>query len=239
MTDVFRMAWRTFHMSKAGHTVDEYEDAFAGDPEQGRFAIADGASESAFADAWARILVKAYVETPGPWSGWLDAARERWRVQVEGRDLPWYAETKFEEGAYAAMLGLAFTKDRWLATAVGDCCFFQIRDHGLLRTFPMRHSREFGNRPSLLSSRSRPAERPRTRRFHLQGNFRAGDAVLLMTDALAQWFLQQTEEARHPWKDLQAIATDERFVQFMKDLREAGKLRNDDVTLMLIQPWNF
>jgi hypothetical protein len=25
----------------------------------------------------------------------------------------------------------------------------------------------------------------------------------------------------------------------MKDLREAGKLRNDDVTLMLIQPWNF
>jgi hypothetical protein len=238
MTDVFRMAWRTFHMSKAGHRVDEYEDAFAGDPEQGRFAIADGASESAFADAWARILVKAYVETPGPWSGWLDAARERWRVQVEGRELPWYAETKFAEGAYAAMLGLAFTKDRWIATAVGDCCFFQVRDHGLRRAFPMRHSREFGNRPSLLSSRSRLVEQPRTRRFHLQGNFRAGDAVLLMTDALSQWFLQQAEGGRQPWKDLQALATDEQFVESMKDLRETGKLRNDDVTLMLIQPWN-
>ena len=234
MTELCRLAWRTLHLSKAGHSVSEYEDAFAGDPGRGRFAIADGASESAFAGAWAQILVRSFVQTPGPWSGWLVAARERWQAQVEGREMPWYAETKFAEGAHAALLGLAFTYDGWRATAVGDCCFFQVRDGGLLRAFPLRHSSEFGNRPLLLSSRGNHTGHPRTRSCRLHGDFRAGDSVLLMTDALAQWFLKQTEERRQPWEDLQALANDEQFTQGMKDLRESGNLRNDDVTLMFI-----
>src|SRR6516164_5795226 len=102
------LAWRSFRLPKAGHSLDEYEDACAGKLELGRFAIADGASESAFADAWAQILVNAYVQNPRPWSEWLPAARVRWCDEIEDRALPWYAEAKFAEGAFAAFLGLAF-----------------------------------------------------------------------------------------------------------------------------------
>jgi hypothetical protein len=238
MTDLFRLAWQSFHVPKAGNTLDEYEDAFAGDPQQGRFAIADGASESAFADAWAQIVVKAFVQTPGRWSRWLDAARQRWRAQVQERELPWYAEAKFEDGAYAAVLGIAFKNGRWRARAVGDCCLFQMRGQRLLRSFPIEHAADFGNRPSLLGSRSRQTAQPRARRFHATGDLHATDAVLLMTDALAQWFLQQVEEGRQPWDDLQAILTEEQFSSFVADLRAAKQLRNDDVTLVSIHPEN-
>lgn len=238
MNDLLPLAWRTFHTPKGGHTLNEYEDAFAGDPHTGRFAIADGASESAFADVWAQILVNAYIQSAGPWSGWLHDARKRWEVQVQDRELPWYAEAKFQEGAYAALLGIAFSHGRWRASAVGDCCLFQMRDGRLLRSFPMRRSSEFGNRPSLLGSRSRTSMQPRTRRVHWQGDFRASDVVLLMTDALAERFLKEVENGRLPWNDLQAIQSHEQFADFIDNLRQAKELRNDDVTLMLIQPQN-
>jgi serine/threonine protein phosphatase PrpC len=236
MTDGFHLAWRAFHTPKAGHTVDEYEDALAGDPEHGRFAIADGASESAFADVWAQILVNAYVETAGPWSGWLADARKRWRSKCQERELPWYTEAKFDEGAYAALLGIAFTDRRWVAAAVGDCSMFQIRDGRLIRAFPMRSSAEFDNRPSLLGSRNRRTDQPRARRVHLRGDLKSEDIILMMTDALAQWFLKQREEGRQPWKDLKVVTNEEAFVRLVSGLREAREMRNDDVTLVLIEP---
>ena len=52
------------------------------------------------------------------------------------------------------------------------------------------------------------------------------------------WFLKQIESKRQPWEDLQAIQTEPQFVQLMKDLRETNEMRNDDVTMMLIQPDN-
>lgn len=218
--------------------MDEYEDAFAGDPARGRFAIADGASESAFANTWAQILVNAFVQTPGAWSGWLLAARQRWGSQVQARELSWYAEAKVEDGAYAAMLGITFKNGRWLARAVGDCCLFQVRERRLLRTFPIQNSGEFGNRPSLVGSRNRHPDQLRARRHQSKGDLGPEDVVLLMTDALAEWFLKQVEQGRQPWNDVQAILTEARFVQFVTDLRDAKALRNDDVTLALIQTKN-
>jgi hypothetical protein len=49
--------WSSFSLHKDGNRPDEYEDAFAGNPKVGRFAVADGASESSFAALWAKLLV--------------------------------------------------------------------------------------------------------------------------------------------------------------------------------------
>ncbi|HZZ81474.1 MAG TPA: protein phosphatase 2C domain-containing protein, partial [Gemmataceae bacterium] len=189
MAGLNSLTWRVFYTPKSGHTADEYEDAFAGDPERGRFAIADGASESAFANVWAQIIVNAYIQTPGSWSGWLPEARHQWQMKCQERELSWYAEAKVAEGAYAAFLGLSVTGRHWHATAVGDCCMFQIRDGGLLRAFPMRRSADFDNRPSLLGSQNRRPCQARARRVHIRGVLNPGDTAILMTDALAQWFL--------------------------------------------------
>ncbi len=44
--------WGVLCLPKRGNTEDEYEDAWAVDPARGRFAVADGASETSFAGRW-------------------------------------------------------------------------------------------------------------------------------------------------------------------------------------------
>jgi hypothetical protein len=64
-------------------------------------------------------------------------------------------------------------------------------------------------------------------------DWRAGDVLLLMTDALAHWFLTEAEAGRRPWETL-AARTDEDFAPWLDGLRQARQLRNDDVTLVSI-----
>src|SRR5262249_12712246 len=95
-------AWHAFHLPKHGHRAEEYEDAHAADGEVGRFAVADGASESSYAGLWAQLLAGGFVQdVRRPWgrADWLEPLQRRWSDEVDGVDLPWYAEVKREQGA--------------------------------------------------------------------------------------------------------------------------------------------
>ncbi len=98
--------WRVLSLHKHGGTADEYEDGWAADTDRGRFAVADGASESAFAGLWARLLAQSFIAAARPYdlSGWLSEARRRWSEEMMGLELPWYAEMKREQGAFATLL---------------------------------------------------------------------------------------------------------------------------------------
>lgn len=225
--------WKTFRQPKQGHSAKEYEDASAGDPQAGRFAVADGASESAFAGAWARILVNAYVRSSGPWSRWLPAARKRWRTRVQVHDLPWYTETKFKEGAHAALLGITIAENDWQAQAVGDCCLFHVQNDTLQRCFPICHAADFSNQPSLLGSRPR-RDYSKIKRKRMRGSSLPGDVFFLMTDALAKWFLVSVEDRKKPWRALLEFEDNEQFADLVEQLRRADQIHNDDVTLLRI-----
>src|SRR5262245_60712282 len=91
------LRWRAFHLTKHGNKPDEYEDAHAANAEAGRFAVADGASESSFAALWARLLVEGFVKPikkPPAGSNWLEPLQKAWAAEVDGKPLPWYAEDK-------------------------------------------------------------------------------------------------------------------------------------------------
>ncbi|MBO0697489.1 MAG: hypothetical protein J2P46_03780, partial [Zavarzinella sp.] len=94
------LRWRSFLVPKVGHGPDECEDAAAGDPDVGRFAVADGASESYAAGDWARLLVEAFVAA-GPTDDWLKEPREAWQQDAAGGAVSWYAEDKFARGGHA------------------------------------------------------------------------------------------------------------------------------------------
>jgi Protein phosphatase 2C len=229
------LGWRAFHLPKRGHSEAEYEDAFAGDGRAGRFALADGASESSFAAAWARLLVEGFVRGPGKWPAWLPPLRQRWAATGCAGALPWYAEAKFEQGAFATLLGVALgpRRRRWRAYAVGDSCVFHVRGGRLLRAFPRTCSAEFDNSPRLVGSRPLPGGTPPRERT--SGPWRPSDRLLLMTDALAQWFLRRVEAGRRPWKALERLRTDEDFARWVERLRDREELRNDDVTLLAVR----
>lgn len=238
--------WRAFHEAKRGNAPEEYEDAFAGDPSRGRFAVADGASESSFAAGWAKLLVQGFVAVAGqPWwkIDWLGPLRQRWSAEVDGRPLPWYAEDKRQQGAFATLLGIVFRKPKkglpaWRAVAVGDSCLFRLRAGRLCQSFPLTRADEFGNLPGLLGSRGRAIDTPAQEVKYIGGRWQPGDRFLLMTDALAEWMLRQTEEDGRPIADIEDLLAEsspqEAFAGWVEERRQKHGLRNDDVTLVII-----
>jgi len=236
--------WQLRCLVKRGNRAEEYEDASANDAAKGRFAVADGASESSFALQWAQLLVQGFLKAgTGPWKNedWLDPLRQSWLAQVSALPLPWYAESKREMGAFATFLGLVLNPEwpgrsgRWHALAVGDCCLFRIRDNELRRPFPIERSADFGNHPALLCSRAVT----RSLKPHLaRGTVQASDSLFLATDAMAQWFLHQHEQGHKPWlflKDLLSEkSTPQAFATWVEDRRDRGEMRNDDTTLLWI-----
>src|SRR5580693_92137 len=94
--------WRSFRVPRRGHRVEECEDACAVALERGRFAIADGAAESAYSGLWAQLLVDAFVaggaEQPA-WPGWIAPLQQSWSEavpQLTGADsLPWFLEERY------------------------------------------------------------------------------------------------------------------------------------------------
>jgi hypothetical protein len=234
--------WRAWRLPKRGHTAEECEDAFAADPATGRFAVADGASESAFAGLWARLLADGFLAArrPRDLAGWLGEARRQWSAAVMGLELPWYGELKRAEGSFATLLGLRVRPGdrdrpaRWHAVAVGDSCLVRVRKDGRTRAFPLSRSAEFDNQPLLVCS---CGEMPQGTRY-AAGSLAPGDRLLLMTDALAQWFLRAREDGGRPWEEmadlLGADNPESAFESWVEGQRGNGTLRDDDVTLIVV-----
>lgn len=229
-----------FRAPKAGSTAEEWEDAFCFDPGQGRFCVADGASESSFSATWARLLAEGFVARPPDGStlrDWLRPLQDEWARGTKGRALPWYAEEKARSGAFSSILGFCLEPDdrAWRALAVGDSCLFSVRENRLAASFPLSRSAEFHSRPMLLSSADRANAGIATAVRETEGLARPGDLMLLMTDALAAWFLAEAELRRRPWALLERIATQEEFETFVDLMRAGRSMRNDDVTLLKIE----
>ena len=236
-----------FWLARRGNSPDQYEDAFAADVATGRYAVADGATESSFAGLWARLLVEEFVQDsgcdPDQWPARLSTLQERWYADVSGRSLPWYAEAGVAQGAFAAFLGvvLGVTADAsfcWQAVAVGDSCLFHTRGAALLGAFPLHQSGQFNNLPKLVGSRTSPAEICQKSTLWTDGNGRPGDRFWMMTDALAQWCLAEHEAGKNPWEEMDLLlappATQQRFTSWIEELRDGRGLQNDDVTLVVV-----
>lgn len=235
--DGFSVRYSARWLPKAGSSEAEYEDAFARSADgvrPFRAAVADGATESAFAGVWARVLAEGAVVEDGADEKTLGAQLPAWQAQwaatIESRAeaLPWYAAAKAEEGAFAALLGLSLEEDgHWQAAAVGDCCLFHLRGADVLTAWPVETPEAFGNRPALLPSRTGHAVPPVETRT---GRFATGDTFLLATDALAAWTMRAgPDEARAAAEDAEA------FAGTVERAREDGTLRNDDVTLLVLE----
>ena len=218
--------------------MEEYEDAAAGHGKAGRFAVADGATESAFAGPWAKALAEAFVKAPvgpGGWPRWLPPVQRRWLKEIGGQELPWYLEEKFQQGAFATLLGVELQPGEraweWRSVSVGDCCLFHVRGDSLLCSFPIERSTDFGSKPELLCSRSANGDRPEEQRA--KGRARPGDSFVLLTDAIAQWALRREEAKWPPWSELRGLAA-ESLPPWIEARWEAKELRADDVTLLFV-----
>ena len=248
----------TLWLPKAGNVPEEYEDAFRvvypqriGASARGsvRAAVADGASESAFAREWANELVDAFVTAPpaprgpteGSLDGWLPAARERWHASVPWDRLPWHGEAKARNGAFAALVAMTVRaasgnprRLSWQALAVGDSCLFVVRDGRLAVSFPVEDASAFDNTPHLVGSNADNPGHAWEAVHWLDGECAAGDLLVLASDAIAQWFLAAAAAGEKPWEAVASRDPSE-WGDWVAAQRRAGLMRNDDVTLMAME----
>ena len=219
-------------MPKEGAGAGDYEDAAAldGDDWPVCAAVADGATESVFAQRWARRLVRGLTEqavTSAEAFG--DGVRDwqsEWQAHATERaaDRPWYVAAKAAEGAFATVLGLSLQSGgAWRAVSVGDCCLFHVRDGALVQSWPVASPDAFTNRPALVPSRTdRAVPTPET----AGGSWQPTDRFVLATDAGASWLLRDGLDLLRGGPE----AVQDR----VQAARADGALRNDDVTLLVL-----
>jgi len=263
--DPMRASVAVFSTHKDGGAAADYEDAATFRPsvpddaevpgESINVAVADGASESLLAGRWARLLVGEFAEAEPLLDGG-DSPRRR-RVRRRG-GLASTARTSMSGttaaspspgtkspvwlgGAYATLLVAHFSESgTWNAAALGDSCLFQVREERLLAAFPLDTAAAFGTQPHLLNSRSVDEKLITTKTTLIDGSWEPEDVFFLCTDALAAWFLFESESGKDPWTTLRDLGTDAipyPFDDWVAGERAAGRMRNDDVTLVRVHMW--
>lgn len=244
--------------AKAGNRPDECEDSYrvvykyplGQSPVSGaRVALADGASEAAFARLWAQVLVREYVENPPTGLGaegktleeWLANCQARWQHSVPWDRLPWHGEAKTRAGSLATLAGLCFYRPPgdgrgllWTATLVGDSCLFLLRDNALVISRPLRTPEEFNNSPHLLCSNPAGNAMVWDRVLTLNDHCRSGDLFILASDALSAWFLERHRAGEEPWKVLLGLNGAD-WGEWLSEQRQCGAIGNDDTSLVMLR----
>ena len=259
MKNALKIQWKACSIPKLGNTPEENEDAFSPELEQQtlagqeafRCAISDGATQTSFSRTWAGLLVAAAVQDflPERLADLTAAAQTQWKAHLSTLTLPWHAEEKVRQGAFATLLWLGLqpapgghspkTAGTWRTLAIGDSCLFHIRKKSLLTHFPPLSVADFKNDPLLLSSN--PTRNASiwsgAQDFCASGDWAAGDDFLLMTDALAAWFLREQEKTSLASLQTQlraALLTPLTFNRWLEELRASAAIKNDDTTIIWI-----
>ena len=245
---------RKLETAKAGVGLEKCEDAswamYAMYPPYGngraRLAVSDGASESAFSKEWARILARQFVtiipllsDGDGMLS-WLQSCGEEWSRGIPWDRLPWHGRNKTRAGAFATFLGVTVSlvvdpagAYPWQAVAVGDSCLFIVRDDAIALAFPLANSGDFNNTPGLVCSNLVGNARIETHIRRVSGECRAGDRMMLATDAVAAWMLREYEGGGKPWEQFIPLDSPAKWDAWVQARRDEKAMRNDDASLMI------
>lgn len=243
---------------KAGNSSAENEDAVF--PEFGfgqdgnnqflPFLVADGATQTSFSNLWAKCLVNSCSEThlsEFSFEQSVKKAQTEWLRSLQNIDLPWHAQEKFRQGAFSALAWLEIKYEplhpasayTWRALAVGDCCLFISRSRSIYLSLPLQNPLEFNNSPVLIPSRREKLDSIKGKVQTAKGALKNGDYLLLSSDALAAWILNQTQEGQDNFlkilRDVISSKNLERLLRFLDNLRKKNELKNDDTSLIYIE----
>lgn len=174
-----------------------------------RICIADGTSESVYSGKWAEIITKDFVDNysdfVNDYDEWHTKAANKWEAEFVTDDLPWYLEMKLNQGSFSTFHGLfiQYNESKELICKsyyIGDSCLFLVRQEKLIRRIPDIKSNAFTNSPKLLATKKQYLRSPEKVEFHLENE----DCILLMTDSLSQWFIDEYDNFNENkrWQEL-------------------------------------
>ncbi len=248
MTDKsWQLRTQQFILQKSCSDFAECEDAIGINAALSRFAVVDGATEAFDARSWATLLAESWVEDEMATVS-IDAFRScvaeqslRLHATWHGRALSWYAEEKARSGSYAAFVGVQFDMNaklpRWQAIALGDCCLIQLRKGAIERSFPLVDDEQFTSSPVLVPSLESMQDAALSKTLIDSGTIENEDVFLLLSDAVAAWYLKQAKQRDVVCNEfdaqLAASRHDELTRLFQRE-RLAHRIKDDDIAVLRI-----
>lgn len=233
---------RQILLPKSGFELSECEDFIGVDEQNGRFAVADGATEAFDARGWAQRLAHNWVQsdaalTPDAFNDWIAAEGLALHASWNQLKLPWYAEEKARNGSFAAFVGVEFDLDAevpsWRAIALGDSCLFHCRGGSLLKSLPLSDAASFNSAPLLVPSDPALYRSSAHALVLDSGACQHDDVLFLLSDAVAAWYLEHPEQS-----DLSGVFEsndDDAIAAFFDNERQAGRIKNDDIAVIRIE----
>ncbi|KSA13480.1 hypothetical protein [Maribacter dokdonensis] len=240
-----QLSIKGFIKPKESELYYDCADRFAYNKENHKFSISDGVSKSFFPKIWAETLVNNWVDkTWNTDNEFINHCQKKWLEDVtnivQNPETKWFTKNAFNrrESALATFVGLNFfyqnSEYYWTAQALGDSFLFFVPKNFTdfkVDTIPISSKQppiEFDNFPDYLNSigTKHKGEKCTLKESLTEGTF------YLMTDALAEWFLNEKENAIHKIKVWTGQNDFERFVD---EERLNNKLGNDDSAILIIE----
>ncbi|MBU3658695.1 MAG: hypothetical protein FGM14_02395 [Flavobacteriales bacterium] len=238
-----KVSIKGFITCKSAEQYIDCADNYAVNKSNHRFSVADGVSKSFFPKVWSEILVSHFVErTDLEESELIKVCQSEWQKRIDELvSLPetkWFTKSQYsrKDPALATFVGLQFfeTEKKWSASALGDSFLFFVPNNfkeyekELVKLSSKVEPIAFDNFPDYLTSigdshKGRPKEK--------SGNLRNG-TFYLMTDALAEWFINEGEKAIGK---ITVWQSQEDFERFITQAIEENQLTNDDCALLCIE----
>jgi hypothetical protein len=221
------------------------EDCFEIDLSKGRLAVSDGASESFDSKTWARLLVSEFVRNPAINVDWLENVVLEYNKQYDLATLSWSKRASFDRGSFATLIGVEYFREKNTldVITIGDSMCAFIEGGVLSKTFPYSLFEEFQQRPELLCTKRENNDFVQDNTFYtkhvtsLTVYPERETHLLLMTDALAEWALRQEAEGVPKWRELLDMRSQEDLQELVLIEREEKRMRIDDVTLVVLDPF--
>ncbi|AJA69760.1 hypothetical protein MYRA21_2648 [Myroides sp. A21] len=231
-----------FITSKKSELYSDCADNYAVNIEHNKFSISDGVSKSFFPKIWSDILVNKYVNQ----KDWKDnnefivESQKEWQSKIDEivnqPETKWFTKSQYnrKDPALATFVGLQFLESdqKWIAQALGDSFLFFIPKGSTEIEIKLSTKPEpivFDNFPDYLSSiggSHKGEKKPIKGEKIKEGTF------YLMTDALAEWFLLNTEQAK---QTLDNIKTQEQYLETIANERNANRLNDDDSAVLILE----
>jgi len=231
-----------FITSKKSELYSDCADNYAINIEHNKFSISDGVSKSFFPKIWSDILVNKYVNQ----KVWKDnnefivESQKEWQSKIDEivnhPETKWFTKSQYnrKDPALATFVGLQFLESdqKWIAHALGDSFLFFIPKSSTEIETQLSSKSEpivFDNFPDYFSSITIHPQKGKVKikeRPIIEGTF------YLMTDALAEWFIKDTEQAVQKLKNIQ---NQEQFIVTIEDERNTNRLNDDDCAILIIE----
>lgn len=230
----FRLLRAFTHEKRGG---EQNEDCWSSSSDGLICAVSDGASVSFDPAPWARLLADRFVAEPGISASWLADAVQVYATGYDRDGMDWMRQGAFDRGSFATLLGVVASPAGRSARAFawGDSLLAVVQGDCVVRTLPYAEPTQFDSSPTLLSTNPQENNDFGPDDFDYAWHdlsLDEGATLLLMTDALGRWLLDEPVGERPA--QLCRMASSEAFSDFVDAERAAGRMRRDDTTLLVM-----